>query len=253
MRKPLATARNAFLKMLGALANTDAKTVGSLLKKKLDLLLSMGSTFIIEMQVIEALAGDGGMQMIQDAALAMLPSKAKPTSVTLETISARMSAMKNSSLYKYNGSKGQSSVDVTAANFEQMIQGREPRVESLKASLVFAAVLAALPLFCHRSVQNAGSVAKVTHYGEKALYITLKEAVAKDTAKTLCFGDLNDLHVYAWLLTAAQKATLEGLTKNILAGLTVKVVKKPMVESKAKILKGKTLDGAEDNVRSLFV
>ena len=171
----------------------------------------MDSTFTIEMQVIEALAGDGGMQMIQDAALAMLPSKAKPTSVTLETISARMATMKNSSLYKYNGSKGQSSVDVTAANFEQMIQGREPKVESLKASIFFAAVLAALPLFCNKSVLNAGSVAKVTHYGEKALDIILKEAIAKDTAKTLCFGDLNDLHVYAWLLTAAQKATRGGL------------------------------------------
>ena len=43
------------------------------------------------------------------------------------------------------------------------------------------------------------------------------------------------------------------MTKNILAGLTVKVVKKPMVESMAKILKGKTLGAAEDSVLSLFV
>jgi hypothetical protein len=252
--KPLATARSAFIKMLGCLVLADCKTVGALLKKKMPLLLSMDPTFVIELQVLEALAGDSGMQMLQDAVLKMMPSKTKPTIVALETVSARLTTLKESNLYKYNGSKGQTSVDVTAANFEQMLQGREPKVEALKSSVFFATILAALPLFCHRVVQTAGTVAKVVHYGEKALEICLKDAILKEAAKTLSFGDLTDLHVYNWLLNTNQKKAVEDLTTKILAGLTSKqATKKATVETKAKGPKGKVPVDSDDSVLSLFV
>ena len=214
----------------------------------------MDPTFVIELQVLEALAGDSGMQMIQEEVLKMMPSKTAPAIILLDTVSARLTALKGSSLYKYCGSKGQTSVDVAAANFEQMLQGREPRVESLKASDFFASVLAALPLFCHKSVQPAGSVAKITHYGEKALEIILKEATAKDAAKTLTFADLHDLHVYAWLLSAVQKKTVEDLTNKMLAGLTTKqAAKKTIAAAKSKSLKSCAHEMNDDNtVLSLF-
>ena len=125
----------------------------------------------------------------------------------------------------------------------------------MKTSAFFASALAALPLFCHITIQIVGAVAKVTHYGEKALEIILKEAIAKDTAKTLSFADLNDLHVYGWILTAAQKTTVEGLTENVLAGLTSKqATKKAKVDPMAKALKGKKAEEAnEDSVMDLFV
>ena len=102
------------------------------------------------------------------------------------------------------------------------MQGREPKMEALKSSVFFASVLAVLPLFCHRVVQTAGSVAKVVHYSEKALGICLKDAILKEAAKTLSFVDLTDLHVYNWLLNANHKKAVEDLATNILAGLTSK-------------------------------
>ncbi len=252
---PVATARNAFIKMCGALVEADSKTVQALLKKKLSLLVSMDSTFVIELAVLEALAGDSGMLMIQDEVVKMMPTKAKPAIVSLDTVSARLSVLKNGSLYKYCGSKGQTSLDVVSSNFEQMLQGREPRVDALKTSAFFASIPAALPLFCYITIQIAGAVAKVTHYGEKAIEIIRKEAIVKDTAKTLSFADLNDLHVYGWILTAAQKTMVEDLTKKVLAGLSSKqATKKAKVDPMTKAVKAKKAEEAnEDSVMNLFV
>ena len=96
--KPLATARSAFIKMLGSLVHADAKTVGELLREKMALLLSMDPTFVIELQVLEALAGDSGVQMIQAEVLKMMPTKTNPAVVTLETVSARLTNLKSGSL-----------------------------------------------------------------------------------------------------------------------------------------------------------
>ena len=215
----------------------------------------MDSTFVIELAVLEALAGDSGMLMIQAEVIRLMPTKAKPAIASLDTVSARLAILKNGNLYKYCGSKGQTSLDVVSANFEQMLQGRGPRVDALKTSAFFASALAALPLFCHITIQIVGAVAKVTHYGEKALEIILKEAIAKDTAKTLSFADLNDLHVYGWILTAAQNTTVEGLTKSVLAGLASKqATKKARVNPMTKALRGKKAEEAnEDSVMDLFV
>ncbi len=84
MLKPLATARNAFFKMVGFLVSADGKTAGALLKKKMPLLLSMDPTFVIELQVLEAVAGDSGVQMIQQEVLKMMPTKTNPAAVSLE-------------------------------------------------------------------------------------------------------------------------------------------------------------------------
>ena len=219
------SARQALEQMLGPLEGGQRAVVRSIVAKKLTLLRSMDATFDIEAQVLEALGGDSGAELLQKRILAELPQTTTP--MTLQTSAQRLAGLKASTLYQFCGAKGQTSLDIVSANLSQMLQGLQPRVQDLKASEFFQSVLAVLPLFCQVKIKAGGGVATKVFYGEKALPVLLTEAEDRAASSRLTFSDLNDLHVYAWLLTPAQKAKVDELTMQVLNGLTTAEVKKP--------------------------
>lgn len=230
---------------------SDVSSILETIEARLALLLSIDSTFSVELSVCRALQGKQGDQLVEKEILARLPTAQK--TMALGSAVASLKSLRESTMCKWTGD---SAGNVLAAVIEQlviMMKGQPAKMEHFSSEFM-QLVRARLPFFCTHYVEKSGNAKAHTLVGEKAAPAKLKNLEARIKDGSADLASVDDLHTFEWLLTAAEKNKLKDVTAKLVAATTKKFVKK---KGKAEAKKAQKAEKNEEeslaDVFALFV
>lgn len=199
-------ARKACNTILKEICLEEPAQIQKLLHNKAAMFTSLDPTFVIELAAMDALMGEGGMQLMRCSIMAALPSEGN--SMPLEHSSQLIMKIKDSLLFKYTSSASRSLCIAIQEIVEGMRHGHAPKMEALNSDAFLRKVKETLPWFVSKQVGTT------MLYGKIALEASLDEVTEAEPG-TVTYESLNVFHVFSWLLTEQQQAKVSQLTKSV--------------------------------------
>lgn len=219
---------------------------------RLALLLSVDSTFSIELSVCRALQGRQGEKLMEATILDKLPTADKPIKLATSVVALR--SLKEAPLAKWTG---EGSTNILAAVMEQlqkMSKGQAPNMEHFSSDFM-KQVRKRLEWFCtHVPEKVGGQKPGPPLNGEKTASAKLKALEARLNKGTADLSSLDELHSFEWLLSVPERARLSELATKMVSAATKKVVKRTgkVVDKKKAAKAEKTEEESLADVFALF-
>lgn len=190
---------------------------------RLALLLSVDSSFTVELAICRALQGRQGEHLLENDILSRMPSDNR--TMTLNASIASLKSLRESPVCKWTGDSAEKILAAVIEQLQYMSKGQPPKMEHFTSEFM-QVVRSRLPLFCTHVVEKSGNAKAHTLVGEKAASAKLKSLEAKIKNDKADLAAMDDIHTYEWLLSAAEKNKLKDLATKIVTATTKKVVKK---------------------------
>lgn len=197
-------ARKACNTILTEISLDDPEQIQKLLHSKSAMFTSLDPTFVIELAAMDALMGDGGLQLMRSSIMAAMPCKGN--SITMEHSAQLLMQVKESLLFKYTGTASRSLCMAIHEIVDGMKHGHAPKLEALNSEPFLRKIKETLPWFIAKQIGDT------TIYGTSALKACLDE-IGKAEPSSVTYESLNVFHVFGWLLTEQQAEQVSALTK----------------------------------------
>ena len=197
-------ARKACNTILTEISLEDPEQIQKLLHNKAAMFTSLDPTFVIELAAMDALMGDGGLQLMRASIMTAMPCKG--SNITMEHSAQLLMQLKDSLLFKYTGSSSRSLCIAIHEIVDGMRHGQAPKMEAMSSEAFLRKIKESLPWFI---TKQAGDK---TIYGTSALKAHLEEIVNAEPS-SVTYESLNIFHVFGWLLTEQQAGQVSALTK----------------------------------------
>lgn len=164
--------------------------------------------------------GEKAENRMQTCILSCLPCKADDARTVLESRQA-MKVLGDGKLFAFCGAGVRASWSTVAAFLQALSEGKCPAWEQTSETPFWSSIKGAFANFLSVTLPGGeGSTTSQLLRGAAAASHLMGDFLArkaKDTDTKFAYGELSKLMRFGWLLTAAQKATLEGWLNESLA------------------------------------
>jgi hypothetical protein len=193
--------------------------------------------------VILALQGSPGWELLSAKAMECLPAEEKTLSI--QHCHQLFTKLQTSQLYAYNGKQSQYNVDTILETLTKMMHADSPCWDAFASNQFLKDAWNKFDLLC--TFVPPGPDGKKVH-GKEAIAAKLQHLLEHESeGRAVSLSDLDDFHVFHWLVDDASKAQVDALGEKVFQAAGA------VPSAGSSSLKGKRVSkkqGGKDDVKS---
>lgn len=203
--KQYETARKTATDMLSADQHSQGSAILDCLVNNEDVLALIDESICIEVAWYRHMLNEGGVKMLQESVAKVMP--AGPGVHEARDVAAMLDQLKLGALYRFLPAEARSSMNIVAEWVVAIAQNRSPSLSAAADSPFLTSMKESLSHLCYHQVLDPTKEVPEYLSGASALTAKFDEIANRiDAQESLNMEQLRVFHVFAWLLSPAQKA-----------------------------------------------
>jgi hypothetical protein len=174
---------------------TKTQVLLDLVKKKASLFLNVDRSFLVEVACMEAMLGQQGDNIMEQKIEECFPTEAQLC--TLGETHTRLEALRAGPITQVTGSSAAQTLAAVLEITSGMKRGETPQRQFLTSTFM-RKLQPKLDLFCQYTAMKDGKSVVLT--GKPACQAKLQDLIKKASMETITFKDLEEIHLYEWLV-----------------------------------------------------